>query len=327
MSLWMCLLYGRLTSLLAAQQAVPFHQPILPCTVACAQSSSRCQHQLQDLSLPQHRLKANAQPQGWGEVLFSIFLPCFLPPFQTPACLWQTALVCMASGSQGNAECWCPHFCFQGSKAPKSTVVANILTPLLCRHHTLHKPEASSCPLCKCSPQDSTHSPCSSVTIHYSSQLLEQAYELTAEKQHHPYAMESCLRQKIKSKIKRSHLTFHVHLLCATAAQDLLTQNWTTEVKKKTAIPPVKTGLIHCLVPVTTSPRTRTALWLFQPAVPALTKPCLWEVSRGHCHPAPSRSQPEHTTPPPADELKLNNCKAPKAKARDQLNADLHPDQ
>lgn len=203
MSLWMCLFYGRLTSLLAAQQAVPFHQPILPCTVARAQSSSRCQHQLQDLSLPQHRLKANAQPQGWGEVLFSIFLPCFLPPFQTPACLWQTALVCRASGSQGNAECWCPHFCFQGSKVPKSTVVANVLTPLLCRHHTLHKPEASSCPLCKCSPQDSTHSPCSSVTIHYSSQLLEQAYELTAEKQHHPYAMESCLRQKIKwNKIK-----------------------------------------------------------------------------------------------------------------------------
>lgn len=134
-------------------------------------------------------------------------------------------------------------------------------------------------------------------------------------------------KNKIKSKIKRSHLTFHVHLLCATAAQDLLTQNWTTEVKKRTAIPPVKTGLIHCLVPVTTSPRTRTALWLFQPAVPALTKPRLWEVSRGHCHPAPSRSQPEHTTPPPADELKLNNCKAPKAKARDQLNADLHPDQ
>lgn len=203
MSLWMCLFYGRLTSLLAAQQAVPFHQPILPCTVAHAQSSSRCQHQLQDLSLPQHRLKANAQPQGWGEVLFSIFLPCFLPPFQTPACLWQTALVCRASGSQGNAECWCPHFCFQGSKVHKSTVVANVLTPLLCRHHTLHKPEASSCPLCKCSPQDSTHSPCSSVTIHYSSQLLEQAYELTAEKQHHPYAMESCLRQKIKwNKIK-----------------------------------------------------------------------------------------------------------------------------
>lgn len=203
MSLWMCLFYGRLTSLLAAQQAVPFHQPILPCTVAHAQSSSRCQHQLQDLSLPQHRLKANAQPQGWGEALFSIFLPCFLPPFQTPACLWQTALVCRASGSQGNAECWCPHFCFQGSKVPKSTVVANVLTPLLCRHHTLHKPEASSCPLCKCSPQDSTHSPCSSVTIHYSSQLLEQAYELTAEKQHHPYAMESCLRQKIKwNKIK-----------------------------------------------------------------------------------------------------------------------------
>lgn len=132
-----------------------------------------------------------------------LFLPCFLPPFQTPACLWQTALVCRASGSQGNAECWCPHFCFQGSKVPKSTVVANVLTPLLCRHHTLHKPEASSCPLCKCSPQDSTHSPCSSVTIHYSSQLLEQAYELTAEKQHHPYAMESCLRQKIKwNKIK-----------------------------------------------------------------------------------------------------------------------------
>lgn len=53
-----------------------------------------------------------------GEVFFCTFLPCFLLPFQTPACLRWTAIVCRVSGSQDNAECWCLHVCFQDSKVP-----------------------------------------------------------------------------------------------------------------------------------------------------------------------------------------------------------------